>query len=172
MSSKSRKSSRAAANNPAPATPAGAPTTVVAPMVSGLAALLPSGMSAEEEKQLTALEMQIKQITDGRKQREAEALGKLKTDIDGLLVTFKMSSFDELIELIRRHSKGLLGVEAPAAGTGRGRRLDADTKVRIDADVKADKDTVAVIAERHGCSTQYVQGRRKALGLTQTRAAK
>lgn len=127
------------------------------------------GLNAEESAKLMQLEQELEAMRKVKAEREAAAIETLKASIDALPTSLGVADLNAVINLIKTHQKGMIGA-AKKVSLGRGRRIDAETKVKIDADVKAEVDTVASIAERYGVSSQYVQGRRKALGLTAARA--
>lgn len=158
---KSSKNKNRTATVPAPAA---APASM--PTVPGLV----TGMTADEQQQLTALESQLEALRKQKAEREAAAIEDLKKRLGELPTQFGLSTTAEMVDLLKRYERGLIG--APAATTGkRGHRLSDDVKTRVDADIKSDKDTAKVIAERNGCSVQFVHLRRKALGLVTPRKA-
>lgn len=127
-----------------------------------------SGLNVDESAKLMQLEQEIEAMRKVKAEREAAAIEVLKASIDALPVSLNVADLNAVINLIKTHQKGMIGASKKVS-LGRGRRIDAAVKVAIDADVKAEVDTVAAISERHGVSSQYVQGRRKSLGLTTAR---
>lgn len=148
-------------------TPAPVATAPVAPVsIPGIV----TGMTADEQQQLTNLEQQLANLRKQKEDREKAAVEDLKRRLNELPAQFGIVTTAEMIELLKRHEKNLIG--APAATTGaRGRRLSDDVKARVESDIKANTDTAKVIAERNGCSVQFVHIRRKALGMVTARKA-
>jgi len=158
---KNKNKNKVAAITPEASAPVAAP--VVAPVVP-----VATGLTQDEETKLTELQAQIEQLKAAKIEREKQAAEKLAADIAALPAQFNQPDMDSMIKLLKKFNKGS---GSNSSGSGRGHRIPDAVKKAAEADIKADKDTVKVIAERHGVSAPWVQSRRKAMGLVVARAA-
>lgn len=161
MSKKNKNKNSVAPITPETSAPV-APVVPVAPVATGL--------TQDEETKLTELQAQIEQLKAAKIEREKQAQEKLKADLNALPAQFNQPDMDSMIKLLKRHMKGS-NPSKPRTNSGRGHIIPDDVKKAAEADIKANKDTIKVIAERHGVSAPWVQGRRKAMGLVVSRAA-
>lgn len=175
---------------PAPvAAPIATPPVVAA--VTPLPALTENGLTAEEEAELKAYEQRAAELKQAQVHRRNEMIKNTVLLIDSIPAQFGKQSLDEVVVMIRDRQQGQVGLNGirynldgseviaslrrrntdgtPRTGRGRG-AIAPDLKEKIDADIKAARETAGVIAARHGVSVPYVQGRRKELGLVKARA--
>jgi len=119
----------------------------------------PVNLTAEQQE-LANIEARAAQLKTEIANKQA-AEKQARTDmINGFITAAGVADVTGLINFLKSNSKG---------SSARGRKIDAAVKAAIDADVKAGNGTGEAIATRHGVSGQYVQGRRKALGMVKTR---
>ena len=151
-----------------PIAPVVAETPVAAPVVVAPVA----GLTQDEETKLSELQTQIEQLKAAKIERERLATEKLINDLNALPAQFNQPDMDSMIALLRKHKRGGIKSEsAPRKSTRGAHKIPDDIRAKVEADLKADKDTVKVIAERYDVSAPWVQGRKKMLGLVNSRAA-
>lgn len=173
-----------------PAAPAAVATPAPTPAPSEVA-IIANGLTNDEAAELARLEARALEIKEAKEKRRLDTIKALVAQIDGIPAQFGKNSLDEIVVMIRNRQNGEVNLHGervtidgqpiigrsraanadgtPRTGRGRG-AIAAEIKSKIDADIRAARETAAVIANRHGVSVPYVQGRRKELGLVKARA--